>query len=137
MSLMASPKDFELKLQIPTETKHTVDGQLLYSYEPEQFRLTTKIFNNYLGLAEAYPLLLEDIDELETENGLFIETLSKCETTLEIVEEDRQFIYRLRESDLKQAAERERVQRIKTILFTGGGVLTGIGIGVLIGLFAI
>jgi len=137
MNLIALPPSFELDLQLPKETKQTVDNQLFYSFEPEEFRLVLKIFNNYEGLATTHKLLIKDIEQLEIENQLFLSTLNQCNATLNNVNNDREFIYKLRESDIKKAEDKNKLQKIKTALFASGGVAVGIGIGILIGIFAI
>jgi len=129
--------DLDLDIVLPLEIKHTVDGQLLYSYIPDSFRLVLKIYKNYTVLAEAHVLLMNDLDTLEKDNALLLNGLSKCIVVLEKTDEDREFIYDLRESDLAQMENNKRKQTIKTVLFTSGGVAVGVGIGILIGIFAI
>ena len=129
--------ELNFNLDLPLEIKHEVDGQLLYSFTPDDFRLILKIFKNYTVLSEMHTLLLRDIRLLENENTLLILTLNNCSKTLEDVNSNREFIYKLREDELEEFVDQNRKRKIKTILFTSGGVLVGVGLGILLGVFAI
>ena len=129
--------DLDLDLTLPLEVKHTIDGQLFYSYTPDNFRLSLKIYKTYTFLAEAHVLLLKDIKTLEVDVNYLINAVDSCLVTLEDVNKDRNFIYKLRESDISRMKRNEKKQILKTVLFTGGGIAVGLGIGILIGIFAI
>lgn len=129
--------DLDFDLNLPPEIKHEIDGQLLYSFEPDDYRLILKIFKNYTTLTETHFMLLDDIQLLEYDNTILLNALRDCNIMLTNVNKDREFIYKLREDDIKKAKKQSQKQRIKIILLTGGGVLVGVGIGILIGMFAV
>ena len=129
--------DLDFNIDLPLEIKHEVDGQLLYSFEPDDYRLILKIFKNYTVLSEAHFILLEEIELLEYDAAMLLTALRKCNVVLTDVNDDREFIYQLREDDIEKAKKKERKQALKTILLTGGGIVVGTALGILIGIFII
>lgn len=68
---------------------------------------------------------------------MLLTALRKCNVVLTDVNDDREFIYQLREDDIEKAKKKERKQALKTILLTGGGIVVGTALGILIGIFII
>ena len=150
MNSIASPQSLELteettddivelhlELNLPVETEHLIDGNLFYSYTPDQFRVVLKIFKTYTVLADTHDSLLMDVFVLEKDNSLLAETINKCNATLNDVNTDREFIYKLREDDIKEAKKDTFKAKLKTVLIAGGSSLVGVAVGILIGVFAI
>ena len=129
--------DLQLDLNLPVETQHEVNNRLFYSYTPDQFRVVLKIFKTYTVLAEAHILLLQDIEILEEQNEELFESLYVSVKTIHEVNNDREFMYKLRESDKKELEKDVTKQKLKTIFITGGSTIVGIAAGILIGIFAI
>jgi hypothetical protein len=133
--LNASSK-YQLDLDIPTEIvlkKGDVVQQPLYAYTKDEFTLALKVFANYNALAEAHLILLKQINLSDEKVNIVYDGFVKCIAVVEKVDADRQFIYKLREGDLAARDKELRKQKIKTVLFTVGGGVVGIGAGILIG----
>jgi hypothetical protein len=132
---------FDLGLDIPQEIvlkKGTVVKQnFLFAYDETQFKLVLEIFVNYHGLAQDYGILEEQLQLTEEKNLLLEAEVVECLRTLKKVDKDRQFVYDLREKEQKNFNSELRKQRVKTLLWAGGGGLVGLGLGIVIGFFAI
>jgi len=81
--------------------------------------------------------LKAEIDTLETTANTAELRRSGCSKTLKEVEADRQNIYQIRKEEAR-AARKEKVKgKLVAILGGAGAGIVGIGIGILIGVFAI
>jgi hypothetical protein len=128
----------ELKSKVLSkELSELTKDKVLYSYTPEGFRVILKIFSSHQKLSTIYFQMQKDITLLEKDVDILTRVFNKCNKTLSKVEEDRKFIYNLREEEvdnLKKAIKKnDRRTRIKTILVSTGSGLVGIGAGILIG----
>ncbi len=134
-------RKFELDLDIPQEIVlkkgDTVKQKVLFAYDEERFRLVLKIFANYHGLAQDYDLLTEQLALTEDKSILLEREVVECVRTLKKVDKDRLFVYDLREKEQANFNRELRKQRVKTILWAGGGGLVGLGLGIVIGFFAV
>jgi hypothetical protein len=128
----------ELKSKILSkELGELTKDKVLYSYTPEDFRVILKIFSSYQKLSIIYFQMQKNITLLEKDVDILTGAFNKCNETLYKVEEDREFIYNLREKEVdslkKEIKKNDRRTKIKTILVSTGSGLVGIGAGILIG----
>jgi len=126
------PKD--LILEIPT--KLVVNTELYWGFSTEGLATITKI---YVG----YQLWVDNSDIQEDIEATYLSQIGKLELRLEkkdlqisLLEEDRDFIYKTHKETLKKFEKADKSNKIKIVLFTGGGVLVGVGAGILIGFLA-
>jgi len=63
--------------------------------------------------------------------------LEHCKELVTVVQDDRKFIYKLREEDIKKAKKEERLGKLKMIFIAGGSAVVGLGAGIVIGFFAL
>jgi hypothetical protein len=131
---------FQLDLDIPTEqllVPGFVVQQNMYAYTEKEFKLALKVFANYDSLAKAHVILINELILADREIAFLYEGWTECINTLAKVNADREFIYKLRKDDLIARDKEIRKQKIKTVLFTAGGGVLGVGVGIIIGIFAI
>ena len=129
-------KDFRNIGVIPQEIKHNINGQLYYSYVPEEFKQALKIYTTYQTLSYEYPILLEEISLLNYQLELMSDTVFTCTETLQQVNEDRLLIYKVREEEAKQHEKDKNKQDFRTFLIAGGTGVGALVIGVVIGVLA-
>lgn len=135
---MSQPNlEVDLNLSLPQEIKHEVDGQLLYSFTPDNFRLVLKIYTSYTYLSKENVSLHKDIEQLEKDIELLHGAVLSCSYTLKEVNRDREFIYKLRESDIKKMEADAKKNKLKIILWSGGSAIVAAAIGIIVGVFAI
>lgn len=108
----------------------------LLTFTPEGYGIILKMYTAY----QLYVDLKIDYYEIQYQSGLELDECSRQiklgDKALEVVTEDREFAYKMAD-DLIQKSERQtRINKIKVLLLTSGGVLAGIGTGLLIGLAA-
>jgi len=80
---------------------------------------------------------MSDIEKLEEQDDSMFEALYKCADTLHKVNKDRDFVYDLRKSELKDKDRNARKQKIKSVLIAIGTGAVGVAVGIIIGFFAI
>jgi hypothetical protein len=78
----------------------------------------------------------EMIVTYEDEIDLLNERLRLKKLTVQTVEQDRKFAYEQLDKMIEQMRKQERMEKIKIVLWTGGGLIVGTGLGILIGFLA-
>ena len=148
-TLMASPKNSEIRLieedieihledvQLPPEIKQKIDNELFYCYTPENYQLILHLYNTCSFCILERNALLADVKALEHLNSELLKMLDDCDKTLKEVDEDRNFAYKLNDSNVKKLKLNEKKNKLKIILWAGGSALIGIAAGILIGVFGI
>ena len=131
-----SNEDFILDFPLPQESQFLVDGKIIFGYDQEGFKTILKIYKTYKTLGKVYGLYYNDLSSLEEENDLLEDQLNECKITLDKTDEDREFIYEQRERDIQDLKKEVDKSNLKVILFSGGAGIVGIGIGIIVGLFA-
>jgi len=91
----------------------------------------------------SYQLYIELKPKYKELQILYDRELTICKQRLELKDEalwvlieDREFVYNKINKTLDEIKNEERKNRIKIILFTSGGLITGAAIGFVIGFFA-
>jgi Icc-related predicted phosphoesterase len=142
------PQQYILNIQpngnYKIEKSKFLKEEYIVAFSPQGAVDIAKIYQQYINLVEQR----EEFDNLITNYQSEVKILNKeisifklsntsCKIILNKVQEDRKEIYDLYKKELREKGKEERRNKIKRILFTGGGVLTGVGVGILLGAFLI
>ncbi len=127
----------QINLDLPKPKLLEKNEKELYLYNTQEYKRILIIYNNYISLG--HQLLKQMALNIITEQNVLIEKekYNICEYAFAEVQEDREFIYKVREQEEKEYKVAKSKDKIKTILFTTGGVAVGAAIGIIIGVFAI
>lgn len=105
-------------------------------FESDSYAIMLQIYATY----RLHQILINDyqetVDLYEQELHLYKERLELKNKAILTLENDRDFAYKVMDKKIDEFYEERKKTKIRTILFTGGGILVGVGIGVIIGLFS-
>lgn len=124
-------------LDLPAFERVVIGGIDRYSTDTEGYKLVLKIYDTYQVIGDDYLDITEDVVDLEQEKKSLDESRQDCMSTLAYSESDREFVYKLRESDLAKSAAAAKKQRRRFIFYGVGGGAIALAAGLLIGMFAI
>lgn len=126
----------DLNLDLPQFEKFVISDDNWYGTDEEGFRNILKIYSTYQTLGDLHLYLTEEILLLDEDVAILGESVKDCKVTLARSEEDRDFVYKLRESDLVKGEKLAKKQRIRAIFYGVGGGVVALAAGLLIGIFA-
>lgn len=126
----------DLNLDLPQFEKFVISYDNWYGIEEEGFRDILKIYSTYQTLGDLHLDLKKEISLLDEDIAILEESINDCEVTLANSEEDRAFVYKLRESDLKKGKKLAKKQRIRAVFYGVGGGVVALAAGLIIGMFA-
>ena len=129
--------DLDLKLKLPKFNKFVVGDEEWFATDLSGFKDVLRIQTTYQTLGALHLDLIAQLELLDDEVMLLEESVGECKVTLQHSEDDREFVYKLRESDLSKAAAAAKRQKVRAILFGAGGGVVALAAGLLIGMFAI
>ena len=129
--------ELQLNLVLPGGTVDNINGSMFMTFDEEDFAVILKIYRTYEVLAKINRSLSELVEYTEGQRDVAIVTSYKCADALEIVNNDRLMVYKIRNAERNNVAIRERKSKIKTVLIAAGSGLAGVGVGIIIGLFAV
>ena len=126
----------DLYIPIPQHNMITLgNGQPVFYYSIQDFKLVLKIFETYNRLGQVLPLVAQQMQLMEEETSIVYEGLNKCNATLNVVDQERQELHLLREKEFKIQKQEMRKEKIKAILIGAGAGIVGVAGGILIGFF--
>lgn len=109
----------------------------LVAFTPAEYGTMLQISTGYKLWAKNYPLR-NKMDELwELRIDTLFERLEVCHSSIEILQEDRQYAYDLFYEEREAADSAMTRNTVRTVLYVSGGVLVGTAIGIIIGTIAI
>lgn len=126
----------DLYLELPRFEKLVIGDGEWFAADAEGFRGVLGIYATYQTLGDLHLELTAEVELLDDEVALLEESVGECQVALSASEDDRTFVYRLRESDQKKAAAAAKRQKVRAILFGAGGGVVALAAGLLIGMFA-
>lgn len=129
--------ELKLDLMLPVEKIHLIGDETFFSFDEQEFRIILKVYATYQVLAKINKRLYEIIENTENQRDVAIVTNYKCVDVLKSVDEERKIVHKIRNAERHDVAIRERKSKVKTALIAAGSGLAGVGIGVIIGLFAV
>jgi len=119
------------------EPKLVVINKVEYvGFDTTNYETILKLYTFYQTYIDQKIMFDEMIVTYEDEIDLLNERLRLKKLTVKTLEDDRKFAYEQLEKMIEQMKKQERMEKIKIVLWTGGGVLVGTGIGILIGFLA-
>ena len=109
------------------------EGTLLVAFTLAEYGTMLQISTGYKLWAKNYPLR-NKMDKLwELRMDTVHERLEVCHSSIEILQEDRQYAYDLFYEEREAADSAMTRNTIRTVLYVSGGVLVGTGIGIIVG----
>jgi hypothetical protein len=128
--------DVDFYLELPLFEDFMIGDELHFKTSAQGLETVAKIYNAYITIGEDYLDQSEEMALLVRELKLLESTKLDCISTLAHSESDREFVYRLRESDLKKSEAAIKKQK-RRFIFIGTGVgVAALCVGVLVGMFA-
>jgi hypothetical protein len=129
--------DINLDLPLPDFERLEIGGKEFVKTDFRGFQGVLRIYATYRTLSELHLELNDEVENIELHLSSLETSLERCNTTLRAAEDDRQFVYQLRESDQKRAGGEARKAKLRAILIGGGATLVGVGVGIIIGALVI
>ena len=129
--------DLELDLMLPDWKLQRIEGRTFFSFSRQEIGTIVKIYNTYAVIGKINKELSRLIELKEQKNQVLTVALYKCTDTLKAVDEERVLIHSVRDSEKLKAVTRDRKSKIKTILIGAGSGVVGVGLGLIIGMFAV
>jgi hypothetical protein len=88
-------------------------------------------------MAKLFPQFVLLIESKTDEIEILDESLDRCQSTLKMCRSDSEYVYSVVDKQHDVLMRDRRRDIIRTTLFAGGAAIVGVGVGILIGVFAI
>jgi hypothetical protein len=130
-----SPLDFNLEL--PEPLIGVDEGNEYFAYTKFTFAVVLKIFAHYRFFTIVYPDLIETIGKQEYQLEIAERAIDMCKKTIKAARSENDYLVGLAGRQNDAIRDQRRKNLMTGLLVGGGGLVVGVGIGILIGVFGV
>jgi len=112
-----------------------IDGKYFYAFSINDFTTVVSIYRLYKSFPKYYEGLIDYTIDLERREEYNVVDLVTTKGERQLARQERDTYKKQYTDEVKKSVSKERKTRIKTILWTVGGVVLGASLGVVSGIF--